>query len=52
MVLRAFIGDGRLGDLDNSSRRYKQAETKMIKLNFSAWVKNFLQIVVLLNLSD
>lgn len=52
MVLRAFVGDGRLGGLDNSSRRSKQAETKMIKLKFSTWVKNFIQIVVLLNLSD
>lgn len=52
MVLKAFVGDGRLGGLDNSSRRSKQAETKMIKLNFSTWVNNFLQIVVLLNLSD
>lgn len=30
--LEAFVGDDRLGNLDNSSRKSKQAETKMIKL--------------------
>lgn len=44
LVLKAFVGDHRLGGLHNSSRKSKQTEAKMIKLSFGTGVKIFVQI--------